>query len=85
MSEKVVAKVIKFFAKPMVAAIEVIAGSVEVGDTLHFVGHTTDFDVTVESMQEEHNTIQKATVGQMVGIKVPERARPGDEVLKEID
>jgi putative protease len=83
MSEQKVGEVIKFFVKPMVAAIKVVAGSIAVGDTLHFAGHTTDFDAVVSSMQEEHNSIDSAGPGQMVGIQVPERCRPGDEVLKE--
>jgi len=34
MPEEEVGRVIKFFAKPMVAAIEVTAGTIKVGDTL---------------------------------------------------
>lgn len=83
MSEQKVGEVFKFFAKPMVAAIKVTAGTVAVGDTLHFAGHTTDFDAPVDSMQEEHDTIDQAGPGQLVGIKVPERCRPGDEVYKK--
>lgn len=83
MSESKVGEVIKFFAKPMVAAIRITGGSLEKGDRLHFAGFTTDFEATVESMQEEHATIEKAGLGQMVGIQVPERCRPGDEVFKQ--
>ena len=81
MPEERVGKVIKFFAKPMVAAVEVTSGGIKVGDTLRFVGFTTDFETQVASMQEERQSIQQAAVGQMVGIKVPERVREGDEVL----
>lgn len=81
MPEEKVGKVINFFAKPMVAAVAVTAGTIKVGDLLHFTGFTTDFETQVASMQEEHQSIEQATVGQMVGIKVPERAREGDEVL----
>ena len=81
MPEEKVGKVVKFFAKPMVAAVEVTAGAINVGDRLHFTGFTTDFETQVASMQEEHQSIEQATVGQMVGIKVPDRVREGDEVL----
>ncbi|MCF8034778.1 MAG: hypothetical protein K9K66_14055 [Desulfarculaceae bacterium] len=84
MSEQKVGEVFKFFAKPMVAAIKITAGEVAVGDVLHFAGHTTDFDAPVDSMQEEHGGIEQAGPGQMVGIQVPERCRPGDEVYKKI-
>lgn len=81
MPEEKIGKVVKFFAKPMVAAVEVTAGAINVGDRLHFVGFTTDFETQVASMQEEHQSVTQATVGQMVGIKVPDRVREGDEVL----
>ncbi|MCB2192993.1 MAG: translation elongation factor-like protein [Deltaproteobacteria bacterium] len=82
MSESKVGEVIKFFAKPMVAAIRITSGTLAVGDRLHFAGFTTDFEAAVESMQEEHAVIETAGLGQTVGIKVPERCRPGDEVFK---
>jgi len=82
MSESKVGEVFKFFAKPMVAAIRITGANLAVGDRLHFAGFTTDFETTVESMQEEHAVIESAGRGQTVGIKVPERCRPGDEVYK---
>ncbi|MEW5913395.1 MAG: translation elongation factor-like protein [Thermodesulfobacteriota bacterium] len=84
MPEERVGKVMHFFAKPMVAAIDVVAGTISVGDRLHFVGHTTDFETQVASMQQEHETITSAGPGQQIGIKVTERAREGDEVYKVI-
>lgn len=83
MSESKVGEVINFFAKPMVAAIRITAGSVAVGDRLHVIGFTSDFEATVGSMQEEHVGIETAGPGQTVGIQLPERCRPGDEVFKQ--
>ena len=82
MPEEKIGHVMKFFAKPMVAAIEVTAGAIKVGDRLRFSGHTTDFEMDVASMQEEHHDIEEAGVGQLIGIKVPDRVREGDQVLK---
>jgi translation elongation factor EF-1alpha len=82
MAEEKVGTVIKFFAKPSVAAIQVTAGTIRVGDRLKFLGATTDFETGVASMQEEHQTIDQAGPGQMVGIKVPDRVREGDSVFK---
>jgi len=82
MPEEKVGQVVKFFAKPMVAAVDVTAGSIRVGDRLRFAGHTTDFETEVASIQEEHETLAEARVGQKVGIQVPERAREGDGVFK---
>ena len=75
MEEKEVGKVTDYFAHIGVVAITVNAGSIEVGDVLHFKGHTTDFTQKIESMQVEHSNVSKADVGDEVGIKVRERVR----------
>ena len=71
-----------YFAKISVAAVELTDGTVSVGDTLHFYGHTTDFETTVLSMQMEHKPITDAKEGDSVGMKVPERVRERDRVYK---
>ena len=53
-----------------------------VGDTLHFLGHTTDVESTVNSMQIEHASVTDAKKGDSVGVKVPEKVREGDKVYK---
>jgi putative protease len=53
-----------------------------VGDRLHFLGHTTEFETTVHSMQIEHKSMTEVKKGDSVGIKVPERVREGDKVYK---
>ena len=72
----------QFFAKPSVAAIEITSGGVAIGDTIHIVGATTDFEQKVDSMEIDRKPVPNATVGQAVGIKVKERVRPHDRVLK---
>lgn len=52
------------------------------GDTLLFLGHTTDFESKVHSMQIEHRYVTSAKKGDSVGIKVPEKAREKDGVYK---
>jgi putative protease len=71
-----------FFAKPSVAAIDVSSGTLAVGDTIKFVGATTNFEQKVESMEIDRKPVQSVTVGQSVGIKVKERVRPHDKVFK---
>ncbi len=80
MEEIKVGTVVKFFAKPGVAAIEVADGEVKVGDTLHFRGHSTDFNQVIESMQVEHAQVDTARKGDSIGIKVADRVREHDEV-----
>ena len=82
MQEEKVGKVQKFFAKPSVAAIEVIAGVLKIGDKLHFKGHTTDFEDTITSMQVDNEPIEEAKQGDLTGIRVKERVRENDTVYK---
>jgi putative protease len=84
MEEEKVGKVQKFFAKPSVAAIEVTAGVLRIGDRLRFKGHTTDFEDVITSMQIEKAAIEEAKPGDLVGIKVKERVRENDTVYKII-
>ncbi|MGB2825778.1 MAG: translation elongation factor-like protein [Thermoplasmata archaeon] len=80
--ETEVGKVMRFFAKPSVAAIEITAGTIAVGDTIRIKGATTDFEQKVESMEIDRNPVPSATTGQAVGIKVKDRVRLHDKVLK---
>jgi len=77
-----VARVAKFFAKPSVAAITMTDGSLKVGDTIHVIGHTTDFVQVVESMQIDSNAVEEAGPGDMVGIRTSDRVREHDVVFK---
>jgi len=85
MAEEQVGKVVKFFAKPQVAAIEVTKGEIKKGDTIRIVGHTTDFTMEITSMEIDNQKVERASLGQFVGIKVPERVREGDEVFRISD
>lgn len=80
-----VGRVFKYFAKPMVAAIQIEEGTLKVGDKIAIQGATTDFTLTVESMEIDRNPIQEANTGQSVGIKVAERVRPNDFVYKVVE
>ncbi|UCE81128.1 MAG: translation elongation factor-like protein [Methanobacteriota archaeon] len=80
--EAKVGTVMQFFAKPSVAAIEISSGGIAIGDTIHIVGATTNFEQKVDSMEIDRKPVPSATVGQAVGIKVKERVRPHDKVFK---
>ena len=84
MAEEKIGEVMKYFSKPGVAAIKVTDGELKVGDVIRFVGHTTDFEETVESMEVDNSKVDKAPAGSMVGIKVKDRVREGDEIFKVI-
>ncbi len=82
MAEEKVGEVVKFFAKPSVAAVKIVAGELKVGDRVKFTGHTTDFEDTVQSMEINNQQVEKAVPGDYIGIKVADRVRPGDEMFK---
>jgi len=84
MSEEVIGTVSDFFARPVVAGIELMA-PLQVGDRIHIQGHTTDLEFAVDSMQINNVNVQEAKAGDSVGIKVPDRVRRGDTVYKVSD
>ncbi len=84
MPEEVIGKVSDFFARPVVAGIELTAG-LNVGDKIHIKGHTTDMELTVDSMQIDNVDVKEAKTGDNVGIKVSDRVRRGDIIYKVID
>lgn len=79
MAEEIVGKVSDFFAKPVVAGIELTAG-LKVGDKIRIKGHTTDLEMTVESMQIDNEAVETAKAGDSIGVKVSDRVRSGDMV-----
>lgn len=81
MPEELIGKVSDFFARPVVAGIELTA-PLKVGDTIHIHGHTTDITMTVQSMQINNVDVQEAKAGDSVGIKITDRARRGDVIYK---
>ena len=84
MPEIEIGKISDFFARPVVAGIE-MSGSVKVGDKIHIKGHTTDMEFVVSSMQIDNANVTEAKAGDSVGIKVEDRVRRGDTVYKVTD
>lgn len=81
MPDEKIGKVTHFFAKPMVAAI-MLEATLKVGDTIHIKGYSTDVTFQLQSMQIERSAVESADAGTEVGVKIPERAREGDDVFK---
>jgi len=84
MPEVEIGKVTDFFARPVVAGIE-LAMTLQVGDKIHIKGHTTDMEFTVDSMQIDNVEVQQAKAGDAIGVKVSDRVRSGDIVYKVTD
>jgi selenocysteine-specific translation elongation factor len=84
MPEKIIGTVSDFFARPVVAAIELTA-PLKVGDKIHIKGHSTDLELIVDSMQINNVDVKEASAGDSVGVKVSERVRKRDTVYKVTD
>ena len=84
MSEVEIGKVSDFFARPVVAGIELTA-PLKVGDKIRILGHTTDIEMVVDSMQINNVNVNEGKVGDAIGIKVSDRVRRGDKVYKVTD
>ena len=85
MKEQEIGYVSKFFGQISVAAIEITAGELHVGDKIRIVGHTTDCKMAIESMQIEHASVENAVKGDSIGVKVGDKARRNDKVVKLVD
>ena len=80
MREKV-GKVTHYFSRIGVAVLE-LSSDLKVGDSIHILGHTTDFEQVVRSMQIEHESIQSVGPGDDVALKVVRKVRRGDTVYR---
>ena len=82
MMEEEIGKITHYFSKINVGVLELSKGKLQIGDTIHIKGHTTDLYQKVESMQVEHKPVDSAQPGETVGLKVESPVRENDLVLK---
>lgn len=59
-----------------------LTAPLEVGDRIHIVGHTSDFEQDVSSIQIEHEEVVRAEAGAHIGLRVAEHAREHDRVFR---
>ncbi len=79
---KLVGKITNYLDKIGVAVLEVTDGSVKVGDTI-LIGEEDDgMEMTVQSMQVEHEPVNEVKVGDDCGLKVDEKVKKGSKVYK---
>lgn len=83
MAEELVGEVSHWFANIGVAGIK-LSGDLTVGDRVHIIGHTTDLEQEITSMQRDNEDVEEASAGDEIGVKLASRARPGDDVFKVI-
>ena len=79
---ELIGEVVHFFSKIKVAVIK-LSKPLSKGDSIRIIGgEDTDFSQDVESMQVEHEKIEKAKKGNEVGLKVKKKVREGYKVYK---
>lgn len=80
--EEEIGRITHYFSKINVGVLELSKGKLQIGDTIHVKGHTTDFFQKVESMQIEHKPVDVAEPGEPIGLKVESSVRENDLVFK---
>ncbi len=79
--KKLIGKVTHYFGKISVAGIE-LSDTLKVGDTISIEGATSNFQERIDSMQIDNDKVVEANAGDLIGIKVKDKARVGDDVYK---
>jgi putative protease len=72
-----------YYGEPRVAIVRLDEGArLRVGDTIHVLGHTSDFTQRVDSLQIEHAAVEEVGAEDDFGLKVVEHAREHDVVYR---
>ncbi|MFW9786046.1 MAG: hypothetical protein ACFFE2_03475 [Candidatus Thorarchaeota archaeon] len=77
--KKQIGVITRYFHKIGVAAI-MLEDSLSVGNKISIEGATTNFEMTIKSMQVDRADIETGSKGQEIAIKVPDRVREKDIV-----
>ena len=81
MSGTQIGQITHYFDHLNVAALT-LTEPLRVGDTVHILGHSTDFKQEVTSLQIEHQSVEEAKPGDDVGMKVIQKVHPNDKIFK---
>jgi acyl-CoA hydrolase len=79
-----IGQITHYFDHLNVAALD-LTEPLHVGDTIHILGHSTDFQQKVTSLQIEHQAVEEAKPGDDVGLKVMQKVHAHDKVYKLTD
>jgi putative protease len=71
-----------FFGHLSVAAVT-LTDTLRTGDRIHIVGHTTDLEETVDSMEVDHAKVESAGPGDDVALAVKGHVREHDQIFRE--
>jgi len=76
-----VGEITHYFTRIGVAVVD-LSGPIKVGDRIAIKGMTTNYEMTIASMQVEGADIEEAGAGDDIGMKVDDRVRQGDLVYR---
>lgn len=76
-----IGQITHYYSKIGVGIVE-LKSSLKIGDKIKIKGHMTEIEETVDSMQIDHNEVEEAKSGDVVGLKVSDKVREGDKVYK---
>ena len=82
MAEKQQIGTIEHFFPKISVAVVALKEPLKVGDNICIEGQGQSFTQKVDSMQIEHEKLEEAKAGQMVGMKVAHPVKKGDLVFK---
>ncbi len=80
--EQAVGTVTHYFGHLQVAAVT-LTRALKLGDRIHILGHTTDVEQTVDSMEVEHEKVESAGPGDDVALAVADHVRENDTIYRE--
>lgn len=80
MKELPVGKITHYYSKIGVGIIS-LKGKLAVGDKVKIKGHSTEFDQNIDTIEIDHKEVEEAKSGDIVGIKVNDKVREGDEIF----
>lgn len=80
--DQAIGTVTHYYGHLSVAAVT-LTDTLRVGDRIHVVGHTTNLEQTVESMEVDHAGIESAGPGDDVALAVTDHVREHDRIYRE--
>jgi translation elongation factor EF-1alpha len=80
--DQAIGTVTHYFSHLSVAAVT-LTDTLRVGDRIHILGHTTDLEQTVDSMQVEHQPVDTVGPGDDVALAVRDHVRDHDRIFRE--
>ncbi|HBQ50384.1 TPA: hypothetical protein DD690_00195 [Candidatus Daviesbacteria bacterium] len=78
--DKAIGKVVHFYDKLGVAIVDLASGGLKVGDEVKFKRGEEEFSQKIESLQVDHESVEKVKKGDSFGLKADKPVKVGTEV-----